>query len=155
MSLKGEINTKTTIDINSVSHDLEVYQMTEGIITGFKFNGRIFLDVETVKETIDIFCQMSKPEFWNRKKDITVNKPEERKETVEEENERKKMRREIRLESRKKQNLEMLSELEKKNEEKKIEVVPEEKRYPVLKKTPQNRAPDNTSRFSTWLEKIG
>ena len=150
---RGEINTKTTININGVSYDLEVYQMAEGIITGFKFNGRIFLDVETVKETIDLFCQMSKPEFWNGKKDLTIK--EGRKETVEEETERKKMRREIRLESRQKQNLEMLSELEKKNEEKKIEIVPEEKSDPVLKKTPPNRAPDNTSRFSTWLEKIG
>jgi len=61
-----DLKTKTQIDINGVYYDFELYQMDAGVINGFKFDNRIFLDVEKVKESIELFIQMSKSNFFDK-----------------------------------------------------------------------------------------
>jgi hypothetical protein len=65
--------TKTQIEINNTSYELEIYQMDEGIVTGFKFDDRLFLDAEKTKEAIDLFIQMSQSNFFD-KQNKKINK---------------------------------------------------------------------------------
>ena len=45
--------TKDKININSVDYDLEIFQLDQGVITAFKFDGRIFLDDGKAKQVSD------------------------------------------------------------------------------------------------------
>jgi hypothetical protein len=59
--MSREFNLKTKIYINAVPFDFEIFQVNEGVITSFKFDGRIFTDngksfkgkteIENIKET--------------------------------------------------------------------------------------------------------
>lgn len=69
----SDLKIKTQIDINNVSHDFEIYQMDEGIITGFKFDNRIFRDMDKVKDAIEQFIELANSDFF-KKQDEKVNK---------------------------------------------------------------------------------
>ncbi len=42
--------TKFSIGINGVAYELEIYQLDKGVVTAFKFDGRIFLDAGKNKQ---------------------------------------------------------------------------------------------------------
>lgn len=61
----SNLNTKIIIDINNKSFDLEIYQIDEGIITGFKFDNRIFRDMDKIKEAMEDFIDLSKSNYFD------------------------------------------------------------------------------------------
>lgn len=74
-----DLKTKSKIDINNIAHEFEIYQMDDGIITGFKFDGRVFLDIGVVNKSLDLLAQMSKSNFFEQQSGegkVNKKKPE-------------------------------------------------------------------------------